>query len=85
MIGNIPNAASILTLHILYSLYLDYVRLYSLYVFKIGQKNKKYLQGMGRMQKGTITYFRKSATFSIKKESLKSTLTFETLFCRSTN
>ena len=38
MIGNIPKAISILTLHILYSLYLDYVRLYNLYVYKIVER-----------------------------------------------
>lgn len=36
MIGIILKVASILTFHILYSLYLDYVRLYNLYVYKIG-------------------------------------------------
>jgi len=40
MIGIILKAVSILTFHILYSLYLDYVSPYNLYVFKIdGRKN----------------------------------------------
>jgi hypothetical protein len=38
MIGIILKVASILTFHILYSLYLDYVRLYNLYVYKIVER-----------------------------------------------